>query len=181
MGAETGAAEEDFGVAHGDDLAFLFNPVADYSFMEGAISTEDDIATRKLMTAMWANFAKHGEPTPYKDENTPDWRPYSTENPVYMEIKPEPELKEGVFPARMYFWERFFWSDVEERERRRAPAPVAAGSLPPPPPHPVAVSTPVHVIPANTRYVNSNNNPFGLPRLLAATVSKGDALNRHFQ
>ena len=47
------------GVCHADDLIYLW----DVDFVNGILSEEDD-AVRELMTSLWTNFARNGDPTP---------------------------------------------------------------------------------------------------------------------
>ena len=109
--------DEDFGVAHGDDGVFLFDVTEELAKLikDDPLRTEADFAIREHMTTMWTNFAKHGDPTPYQDEDLPDWKTFDPETQAYMSIKAEPEIEEGVFPARMYFWQRFYWDDLERK------------------------------------------------------------------
>ena len=125
IGAKTGSAEEDFGVCHGDDLSFLFNPEREYKKLfggENPVATNEDLETRERMVTMWTNFAKHSDPTPYHDDNLPAWTPYDPEKQAYMDIRPQPEVREGLFPTRMYFWQKMFWDDVEKEIGRSVPA-----------------------------------------------------------
>ncbi len=36
-------------------------------------------------------------------------------NESYLEIKPEPEVKRGFHPTRMYLWQKIFWEDLEKK------------------------------------------------------------------
>ncbi len=73
FGAASGASNEDFGVAHGDDLLYLFK---DIPFMDGSINTDKDRKVADQITSMWTNFAKYGDPTPYQDGDLITWRPF---------------------------------------------------------------------------------------------------------
>ena len=137
MGAATGAAGKDFGVAHGDDLAYLFDASPRFKeVFDGAISTEEDQQTRDIMTTLWTNFAKHQDPTPYQDEDIPTWTAYDTEKGAYMDINEDPEIKENLHKERVYFWQRMFWEDIEKSTSSPAPPQVV-----PPQPHPHPVMT----------------------------------------
>merc|ERR1711881_206696 len=59
-------SEEDFGVVHGDDLQYLFK-MPPYNKDDGIESTEDDKKMIDLMVTYWSNFAKYGNPTPFRD------------------------------------------------------------------------------------------------------------------
>ncbi len=58
---------EDFGVVHGDDFPYTFDT------LEGAVATQEDRAVREAVSTMWANFAAHGDPTPYRDGKLTPW------------------------------------------------------------------------------------------------------------
>merc|ERR1712012_1521433 len=52
------------GVCHGDDLKYLYDPVA---YVAGELNEKDGFV-RNLMTTAWTNFAKYGDPTPPDSE-----------------------------------------------------------------------------------------------------------------
>merc|ERR1711994_399738 len=76
-------SEEDFGVVHGDDLLYLFkSPIYD----EGVEFTQDDTKMIDLMVTYWSNFAKYGNPTPFKDAGIADWTPVQPNQKNYLDI-----------------------------------------------------------------------------------------------
>jgi carboxylesterase type B len=110
LGKASGADKEDFGVSHGDDLFFIFEKALG---LDNSIQTDEDKATRETMTTLWTNFAKHADPTPFQDNEIPTWKPVTPEEENYLDIKAESEAKEGFHPTRMYFWQKFYWEDIE--------------------------------------------------------------------
>ena len=56
-----------FGVCHADDLFYLWN------MRNVTLTLEEDIEVRNVMTDVWTNFAKYGDPTPPGSELT--WLP----------------------------------------------------------------------------------------------------------
>lgn len=60
----TGFTGLDFGVSFSDDLFFLFHGLNRVN----ALRTEDDRQTSETMVKLWTNFAKYGDPTPFRYE-----------------------------------------------------------------------------------------------------------------
>ena len=62
------------------------------------------------MTAMWANFAKTGEPIPQDDElfKGVTWEPFEVENQKYLDIGKELEMNTRLNAERMSFWDKLF-------------------------------------------------------------------------
>lgn len=72
----------DTGVAHGDDLFYLWDPFFEWEFgFTGQLSGED-LLVRDTMMAAWTNFAKFGDPTP-PESGLPTWTPQSTNSDHY--------------------------------------------------------------------------------------------------
>ena len=70
------------GVAHGDDLFYLWDPFFEWEFgFTGQLSGED-LLVRDTMMAAWTNFAKFGDPTP-PDSGLPTWTPQMTNSDHY--------------------------------------------------------------------------------------------------
>ncbi|XP_053600204.1 juvenile hormone esterase-like [Plodia interpunctella] len=92
------------GAAHADELGYLF----DMSFWK-QISDEDQLIV-DLMTTMWTNFVKHGDPTPeLSDLLTTKWTPITEGSPHhYLEIDRELHAKTRPFSSRMTFWDLFY-------------------------------------------------------------------------
>jgi len=109
-------SEEDFGVVHGDDLLYLFkSPIYD----EGVEFTEDDTKMIDLMVTYWSNFAKYGNPTPFKDAGIANWTPVQPDQKNYLDIQLEPSMKTNLAAERMLFWERMFYAPMEEDIERK--------------------------------------------------------------
>jgi len=79
------------GAAHADDLFYLFSPIFPlYGFI-----CQNSKHVRDRHVRLFANFAKHGSPTPTIDNNliTVDWPKYNTEDEPYMDIGLDLEVK----------------------------------------------------------------------------------------
>ena len=91
------------GVCHGDDLIYLF----DVDFVNGTLS-EADAAVRELMTTLWTNFARNGDPTP--PDSGLSWTPLQANSEIkYLNISgTEPYMTTSQeIQYRMAFWELF--------------------------------------------------------------------------
>ncbi|XP_045470486.1 venom carboxylesterase-6-like isoform X2 [Harmonia axyridis] len=99
-----GAPGEVHGVCHADELQYLF-PVGDGLFPHKKV-TDEDRRVRRLMTTMWENFAKTGNPTPVTDDLiTTKWTPIKSENLEYLHIDGNTlEMKDALFKERVKFW-----------------------------------------------------------------------------
>ncbi|CAG9859230.1 unnamed protein product [Phyllotreta striolata] len=91
--------DEDYGVIHWDDLQHLF-PIGP------GISTESDKKMDRVMTTLWTNFAKTGNPTPEISDLIPNkWSPFTLENEEYFHIGNSVlDTTTRVFPERSEFW-----------------------------------------------------------------------------
>jgi len=110
-------SEEDFGVVHGDDLQYLFKmpPYMD----EGMESTEDDKKMIDIMVTYWSNFAKYGNPTPFRDAGIASWTPVRPDQKNYLDLQLEPSMKKNLAADRMLLWERMFYAPMEEDIERK--------------------------------------------------------------
>jgi carboxylesterase type B len=77
------------------------------------IVTEEDQATSDAMVKMWTNFVKFYDPTPFEDPTLPDWLPYDDVHQKYLEIGPQPEMKENTRRTAMYFWQKNYLGDLD--------------------------------------------------------------------
>ncbi|XP_008552460.1 esterase E4 [Microplitis demolitor] len=96
-----------FGVVHHDDLMYLFYMKRFFPFFE---SNAPEIPTVEHMTAMWASFAKTGNPIP---KNHPlfqgvTWEPFQPEIKQYLEINSTLTMKYNLNAERMEAFERIF-------------------------------------------------------------------------
>ncbi|KAF2901468.1 hypothetical protein ILUMI_04718 [Ignelater luminosus] len=95
---------EDFGVCHSDDLLYLFNCE---SILPDYKPTESDEKVTDLMTTLWANFAKYGNPTPETDSSIHvKWEPVQRQKQNYYFIKSDKDVQmaEGLYSERAEFW-----------------------------------------------------------------------------
>ncbi|XP_058801480.1 esterase E4-like isoform X1 [Phymastichus coffea] len=95
------------GVAHGDDLNYLF-PYLNVKFADFHISnTLDDTTMINIMSEMWTNFAKTGEPSA---RLTSTWEPYQKHH-RYMRIgdgsSSHETMQVNFLSERMAFWADF--------------------------------------------------------------------------
>ncbi|KAF9409259.1 hypothetical protein HW555_011294 [Spodoptera exigua] len=95
------------GACHGDDLGYLF----EMEIFKGGVPNEDDQKMIDVMTTMWTNFAKYGDPTPsLTDIITTQWeptKPGSTRRP-YLLLNQPITLEYRLFHRRMAFWELYY-------------------------------------------------------------------------
>ena len=72
---------------------------------------DPEIPTLEKMTAMWAHFAKTGEPIPKNNQlfKNVTWEKFTLQQKRYLEINTELIMKNGIiFGSRMEFWDRLF-------------------------------------------------------------------------
>ena len=116
------------------------------------LSEAKEGALANLVTLV-SDFAKHGDPTPYHDEEIPVWKPFRESEENYIVIGDEVEAKEGFHTDRMYFWDKIYWDDIKPLPK--APPVIAPG--PPPIPSVQIAQGP----PGQPRRVNLFNPAFG--------------------
>jgi carboxylesterase type B len=107
-------SEEDFGVVHGDDLQFLFQSQLFEGALGGVEFTEDDTKMIDLMVTYWSNFAKYGNPSPFRDASVANWTPVRPDQKNYLDLQLEPSMKKNLAAERMLFWERMKYAPKEE-------------------------------------------------------------------
>ncbi|KAK7873004.1 hypothetical protein R5R35_000304 [Gryllus longicercus] len=94
------------GVAHGEDLGYLFNVAS----RRGDLPTRDppaEDAVRQRLVRLFMDFAKTGNPTPMNgDQPTLQWPPYTADKETYMEMGTEFTIKEHVLGDRIALWRR---------------------------------------------------------------------------
>nr|AHJ81343.1 carboxylesterase [Locusta migratoria] len=101
MSKISGAGDVDLGVAHADDLFYLFSNNPYYPPADGM--PEKDYEIVKTMTKLWTDFAKTGNPTPNNDPL--HWPRVSSDGELeFVEIGEQLQLKKGLFQERMDFW-----------------------------------------------------------------------------
>ncbi|XP_067207617.1 carboxylic ester hydrolase isoform X2 [Linepithema humile] len=100
-----GDSNKNYGVAHADELQYLFPQ--DFLFKDLKL-TEDDNKMVDILTTMWYNFAKSGNPTPKITKLIPlKWKPVKTnDSPEYLHIKSKGIFVENnLLSDRMTFWD----------------------------------------------------------------------------
>lgn len=107
-GSETNAKtfnmENRFGVAHADDLLYLFNNTVTFP---SYTPTESDTKVMKLLTTLWTNFASYGNPTPPQDTLlSVKWKPVENNTEYYYHFKQDTtvECRKGLFTKDVRFW-----------------------------------------------------------------------------
>ncbi|CAH1119496.1 unnamed protein product [Phaedon cochleariae] len=112
-----GGGDEDYGVAHADELQYLF-PVSDQLFPD-IIPSASDKKIAKLMTTFWTNFARTRDPSPgVNDVIKQRWRPYSTEDGEYYFIHAESSgVRSDLYAERKKFWRKVLHDPLAEDSR----------------------------------------------------------------
>ncbi|OWR53771.1 carboxyl/choline esterase CCE006a [Danaus plexippus plexippus] len=92
------------GAAHADEISFLFDMTYDPS-----IPTTEDQHIIDVMTTLWTNFVKYGNPTPETTELLPvKWLPVTKDSLNCLNIDTELSLQRNIYHERMSFWKLFF-------------------------------------------------------------------------
>jgi carboxylesterase type B len=90
------------GVLHGGDIPFLFNSEVGANVKIPSIDPkllEEHIAGIRIVTKIWADFARTGRPHEL-------WEPLTDENELkYFDINQDPKLKINPFPDRLTMWQ----------------------------------------------------------------------------
>lgn len=95
------------GVAHGDDLFYLFTNFFTAKIIKGSV---EDRHIQKFLK-LWTNFAKYGNPTPEIDEslNGTIWKPISKgEVDAYFIIDEKDYMKRNEEKGRVDFWKEIY-------------------------------------------------------------------------
>ena len=92
------------GVAHADDLHYLFNGHGvEFPALEG-----EDFTVRDIFVNMWTNFAKTGDPTSSPDLGF-QWSQFEPQSPCYLDINSSPKMDlSSKFERRINFWNELF-------------------------------------------------------------------------
>nr|WAJ59855.1 carboxylesterase [Apis mellifera] len=100
-----GDPNNDYGVSHADELQYLF-PVGEQLFKNISLSKQDHKMV-DIITNLWYNFAKFGNPTPEVSEDIPiKWKPVRTQALEYLHIGQDNiRMSENLISERMKFWE----------------------------------------------------------------------------
>lgn len=109
-----GGKETYYGVCHAEELQYLF-PIGKDLF-QTAIPTEEELYVRKIITKLWVNFARTGNPTPTDElinHIAIQWPPTNGFPLKYLRIgsldtsvEPLVALESGLFEERTLFWRK---------------------------------------------------------------------------
>ncbi|GBP08436.1 Esterase FE4 [Eumeta japonica] len=104
-----------WGAVTGDELCYLFVcPKLKEQYVKLNELDSDDILVQRNLVRVWANFAKHGDPTPDEDTGIEfKWLPYKKETNKYLHITNTMEIKENLYARRFKFWDELInkWRD----------------------------------------------------------------------
>lgn len=93
------------GVAHGDELGYLFYAGAFKNLPEPGSSAE---RMTSVMTKLWTNFAKDKNPTSNMDDDiTVNWEPRGDDN-NYLNIDRELKLERNLLQERIDYWKKMY-------------------------------------------------------------------------
>jgi len=95
------AFENEWGVAHGDDIFMLFN-----SGLFPPLSVPDDLKVSKIMVDLWTSFAADG--VPRSDLIPDDWQPVQNGETRYLHIdaiNPRMINRPMPFESKLAFWD----------------------------------------------------------------------------
>ena len=92
----------DFGVSHSDDLQYLFKRPP---------YNAKDKKMINLMVTYWSNFAKYGNPTPFKGEGIANWTPVKPDQKVTFAV---------VFPLKTIL-KRFYFQNYLDLQPEPSP------------------------------------------------------------
>uniref|UniRef100_A0A2A4JDU4 Carboxylic ester hydrolase n=1 Tax=Heliothis virescens TaxID=7102 RepID=A0A2A4JDU4_HELVI len=90
------------GPAHGDELGYL------YDMKVFSNTTEDDQTIIDIISLVWTNFAKYGNPTPSPSSLLPQWPPVTSRQAPYLLINTSPRIDSAIYATRMEFWHTFY-------------------------------------------------------------------------
>ncbi|XP_062541501.1 neuroligin-4, X-linked-like [Armigeres subalbatus] len=95
------------GASHGDDGFYLFNS----AFLPRLSKNSEEAKVREILTKLWTNFAKYGDPTPTNGSLTVKWDPVKKIDPSSktfdldcLEITSEPKMIRNPSQERKEFW-----------------------------------------------------------------------------
>lgn len=88
-------------ISHGEDVQYSF-----YRGNNGDITTEDDLEVRRILTTMWADFARTGSPTPDDATLGFQWPATTAEGAgrQYLRVTPTPSMEPYYRADTRAFW-----------------------------------------------------------------------------
>ncbi|XP_037078667.1 venom carboxylesterase-6-like [Pollicipes pollicipes] len=101
---------KDLGVAHADDLLYLFKP----EFVAPITPDSDEYKIIRLMVSLWTNFARRGYPST-DVVPMPSWPVYTASRQEHMRLNLAPSVGRAAFSVRMQFWQQL---DIQENWRQ---------------------------------------------------------------
>ncbi|KAJ8930543.1 hypothetical protein NQ314_016658 [Rhamnusium bicolor] len=106
-------SSEQEGVAHADDLFYLFPNFFTPKILPGS---KEDVYIQRFVK-IWTNFARYGNPTPQEDDslNRVLWTPIESENiEIFLEIGEELKLIKNLDEERIKFWDNIYEQSSNE-------------------------------------------------------------------
>lgn len=112
-------------VAHSFELVYIFDIANrvdwEVCIKDGRICiqlhnamSDVDRAFTNLVTTLWTNFAKYGDPTPGDGVPTSNgnvtWRQYEKKNGFYLALNEISEVREALVPRASEFWNYYFYN-----------------------------------------------------------------------
>ncbi|XP_044731323.1 juvenile hormone esterase-like [Chrysoperla carnea] len=90
------------GAAHTEELPYLFKQILTPEILPG---TPEELGIH-IMTTLWTNFAKSGNPNPVESDHINiEWKPFTPYYENYLDIDLKPQLKHALFKERIQFWD----------------------------------------------------------------------------
>ncbi|XP_046994724.1 fatty acyl-CoA hydrolase precursor, medium chain-like [Schistocerca americana] len=108
--------QEDLGISHGDDLFYLFSNTSILPIPAERPKEDNEMA--KIMTKLWTDFVKRGNPTP-TDELVHWPRVTSDSDLEYLDIGQTLQVKKGLFQERIDFWRSLPVRDTQQQSNVR--------------------------------------------------------------
>ncbi|CAB3258064.1 unnamed protein product [Arctia plantaginis] len=104
------------GAIHGDDKAYLWNSDI---FAEKPNAADQKII--EIMTKLWTDFAKYGNPTPSgpTDLIPVKWEPVVGERRPFLVIDEPLSMENRLFNERMVFWDMYYKLHTDKVEGKR--------------------------------------------------------------
>ncbi|CAG9829853.1 unnamed protein product [Diabrotica balteata] len=97
-----------YGIVHGDDLIYLFYIQKFFPLFTESSPQEIEMVSK--LTALYANFAKTGNPIPTPSEKLDNvkWEPFTTKEEKYMDIGNKLVMHEKLNEKRFEEWEKLY-------------------------------------------------------------------------
>ena len=93
------------GVAHGDNTPYVFG--APFLNSSALNFTDEDRNVSHLIMELYANFAKHGNPTPHQVRGLV-WDRFNMSSKLYLRINNRSQMEAFYEPRRMAFWNNYY-------------------------------------------------------------------------